>query len=168
MLKMLNSEKLKKCLALFDNEKFIYTLSGIFFTGGISLGILYLIILIDLKDIFGYPPAIAFLAYPFAIFNHSKKGYVKLASGVSLVMIFILFLHHGRFLFFSELLIGLGSTYILAASILWGAIGLLMPEEYFSYCKPIASRKILQVIFYTILVLTYFAVFLCFVLGIKI
>ena len=166
MLQILKNEKFLKYFRIFVAVALV-----LYFVGAILIWSFYLAIMADphfktsqtqalldgVGGLFTDLPAIAFVAYIFAIFSYSKRQFVGRATWISLIMLFIFFIMSMIFFlipFRNQLYTG--SMYIFFASTFWGLVGLCLPKRCFLNHQPTRITHVLRIIFYLILVLTYF------------
>ncbi len=166
MLQVLKNEKFLKYFRIFVAVALV-----LYFICGTLIGLFYLVVFLDpdgkltvlqgilhgIKGLFTDPPAIAFVAYIFAIFSYSKEQFIKRVIQISLIMLVIFFIIVMDFfhIIFAEA-IGIGSIYIFYASTFWGLVGLCLPKQCFLNPQPTRITQALRIIFYFIFVLTYF------------
>ncbi len=175
MLQVLKNEKfLKYGRILFEVVRALY------FIGATIVGLFYTVVLADpngrqtilqaalsgLKDLLSFPPAIAFVAYIFAVFSYNKRQFIKRVTWISLLTLAISIITQMRFFHvpFNDLVV-VGSMYIFFASTFWGIVGLCLPKHCFLDHQPTRTTQVLRIIFYFTLFSTYFAFLLYYIFG---
>ncbi len=167
MLQVLKNEKfLKYGRILFEVVRALY------FIGATIVGLFYTVVLADpngrqtilqaalsgLKDLLTFPPAIAFVAYIFAVFSYNKRQFIKRVTWISVFSILIVFLSQYIPYNFPRIdndIFALTSLYIFYASTFWGMVGLCLPKDCFLNHQPTRTTQMLRIIFYFIVSISF-------------